>query len=110
MAHTLAQRIDIRPQVGHWRWMESSPWPPLGLITKTTFWTSDAYSEIRTRLSRPAPTIQLLPGGQYGSCQLMGDDAQLAAVEEEDPLGEIIWEGEGDPPPKPKTVCYGACI
>ena len=89
LAHSLAQRIDIRPQVGHWRWTEASPWPPLALITRTTFWTSDAYAEVRGRLARPAPTIKLLPGGQYGSCQLVGDAQPLAEPDDD----MIQWEG-----------------
>ena len=42
--------------------------------------------------------LQLLPGGEFSTVQVIGEDRPLAAEDEGDVIGEIIDEGQGPPP------------
>ena len=103
--HSLAARNDIRVAVGNWKWTVGNQFPPVKLIQKVQFWCHDRYADLRERLRRPAPILTVLPGGEFGSCQLVGASEQLA----EDDDMETIWEGEGPAPPKaPVCMCVVA--
>ena len=101
----LGNKKDIKPNVGNWQWKADSPWPPVNLITKTRFWDDKVYEEIRSRLGKAAPEINLIPGGAYASCHL---GKQSQQEEEHDVEGELIWEGEGPKPADWGKVC-NAC-
>ena len=90
MQHALGSKIDIRVHVGNWKPANSQAFPPIKAVLKTPFWSHERYQDVRDRLRKPAPEFKVLPGGDYGSCQLVGAGEKLS---DEDTIEEDLGGG-----------------
>ena len=61
----LRSKADIKVTVGNWRWSATAPWPPVECIKRCGLWSHPMYQDIRDRLLRPAPTVNLTVGGEF---------------------------------------------
>ena len=71
----LNNRTDIKVNVGSWKWSAASPWPPISTVKRTPLWSSDTYKDVRDRLLRPAPTVQLTTGGELITIDTRGAES-----------------------------------
>ena len=65
---------DIKVNVYQWRWSSQSPWPPLKSVLATQLWSNKLYQDVRDRLLRPAPSVQLITGGQFVTVDTRGSE------------------------------------
>ena len=70
----LHNRNDIKVNVYQWRWSSQSPWPPLKSVLATQLWSNKLYQDVRDRLLRPAPSVQLITGGQFVTVDTRGSE------------------------------------
>ena len=49
----------------HWRWSESSQWPPISSVMSADIWRSPAFETLRSKLAsaRPQPTMVFSEAG-----------------------------------------------
>ena len=87
----LHNRTDIKVNVGSWKWSAASPWPPISTVKRTPLWSSDTYKDVRDRLLRPAPTVQLTTGGEFITIDTRGAES---TAEPDEPLEPVPFSGD----------------
>ena len=86
----LHNRNDIKVNVYQWRWSSQSPWPPLKSVLATQLWSNKLYQDVRDRLLRPAPSVQLITGGQFVTVDTRGGDVKDRGDMEEKEEPELL--------------------
>ena len=90
MEAMLHNRNDIKVNVYQWRWSSQSPWPPLKSVLATQLWSNKLYQDVRDRLLRPAPSVQLITGGQFVTVDTRGGDVKDRGDMEEKEEPELL--------------------
>ena len=97
----LINRNDIKVNVYQWKWSSQQPWPPLKAVLGTQLWSGPQYQEVRDRLLRPAPTVQLTTGGQFVTVDTRGSE----------PVPGDVHDSEEPPEHDPETaVCFLSAV
>ena len=91
---------DYKFNLSHWKPQPGEVEPPLELILKTALWSAPAYTDLRDRLQRPAPSVNVTKGGQFVTVNIRSKEVQ--ASEAAPAVAEEVPSSPEDSAPAPK--------
>ena len=83
VARVLIQPRDVRPSLtsSQFLWTEEKPYPDLQTILAVPLWKDESYHQLRERLRKPAPTVDIQEGGSFITMRTTADSAAPLSLE-----------------------------